>query len=247
MKIIGTDVSFYQDDPTTLRGIDFTRMVQGGAKFTIIRAGQNRWVDNEFKISWKAAKQAGIPRGSYWFYDSRVSPKEQAELWIKTLNGDLGELPLWCDFEDNYNGEFGGWKNFYNFIEAVKTLAPNKEIGIYTGYYYWLENTVAQGIPKASLNYFKQYPLWIAAYNNVRPDVPAPFDNWLMWQFTDNGDGKKYGVESLNIDLNYFNGDEQAFRARFGLGAVTQPSPSEEAMRVSAMYQNKEVKYKELI
>ena len=248
-KTIGTDVSFWQDDPNTTHVIDFKRMLQGGAKFVIIRAGQNRWEDNEFKISWANAKQAGIPRGSYWFYDSRVSPKEQAELWMKIMNGDLGELPLWCDFEDRYGGAFGGWKHFYDFMEAVKSLAPNKEIGVYTNYYYWLEHTIASpaGISNASLNYFKQYPLWVAAYNNVGPNVPAPWDDWTFWQFTDNGDGDLYGVESGNIDLNYFNGDEETLRARFGLGAGNQPPPSVEAVQVSAMYQGKEVNYKEII
>lgn len=244
--VIGTDVSFWQDDPSTPVGIDFARMAQAGAKFTIIRAGQNYWQDNEFKISWKAAKDAGIPRGSYWFYDSRVPAKPQAELWVKILDGDLGELPLWCDFEDNYGGDFGGWKNFYNFIEAVKALVPNKQIGIYTNYYYWLENTIVKGIPTASLNYFKQYPLWLAAYNNVGPDIPAPWDAWDIWQFTDNGDGDLYGAESGNIDLNYFNGDEEAFRARFGLGSAPQPEASDEAWQVSAIYQGQEVIYKEL-
>ena len=232
MSFILTDISFYQygytnppSDWTITRYIDFEKM-RRLTSAVIIRAGQNLWKDRAFDISWQRAKEAGLHRGCYWFYDSRVSPNLQAELWIKIMNGDLGELPLWCDSEDNYKGAYGGWKNFYNFIEALKKLAPKKEIGVYTNYYYWLENTIASptGISNASLNYFKQYPLWIAAYNNLKPTVPKPWTDWAIWQYTDNGDGKLYGVESLNIDLNYFNGDEEAFRARFGLGATVQPS-----------------------
>ena len=78
-KIIGPDVSFYQDSPTTPQGIDFIRMNQA-ADFVIIRAGQNLWPDSDFKENWQRAKQAGLPRGSYWFYDSRADPKQQAEL-----------------------------------------------------------------------------------------------------------------------------------------------------------------------
>ncbi|MFN3491648.1 MAG: GH25 family lysozyme, partial [Anaerolineales bacterium] len=225
-RVIGTDVSFYQDDPQTPQGIDFVKMRQYGAAFAIIRAGQNLWIDRDFKVNWREAKAAGIPRGSYWFYDSRADPKKQAELWVSLFNGDTGELPLWADFEDNYKGQFAGWKHWYNFIERLKELLPSKEIGVYTAYYYWQENTVSVGIPSASLNYFKQYPLWVANYGVANPLIPKPWTTWTLWQFTDNGDGFPYGVESKNIDLNYFNGDIEAFYQRFGISHTPIPNPT---------------------
>lgn len=217
-RIIGPDISFYQDDNATPLGVDFEKMRAGGAGFVIIRAGQNNWVDSDFKTNWANAKAAGLPRGCYWFYDSREDPKKQAELWVATLGGDLGELPLWCDFEDTYGGAFGGWRNWYNFIVRLQELLPNKEIGVYTGYYYWKEYTLGKAISIQSLNWFKQFPLWIANYKTNSPLVPLPWSEWTLWQYTDKGDGKSFGVESLNIDMNYFNGDGDAFRARFGLG-----------------------------
>src|SRR3972149_11274136 len=96
-NIIGPDVSFYQDDPETPQGIDFKKMRES-AGYVIIRAGQNTWVDPDFKINWREGKLAGLPRGSYWFYDSRAEPKRQAELWVKQFGGDFGELPLFADF-----------------------------------------------------------------------------------------------------------------------------------------------------
>ncbi len=223
-NIIGTDVSFYQDDPQTPQGIDFLKMRQN-AEFVIIRAGQNLWADRDFKVNWREAKRVGLPRGSYWFYDSRIDPKKQADLWVSLFSGDLGELPLWADFEDNYGGAFKGWRHWYNFIERLKELLPGKEIGIYTAYYYWVENTTSIGIPTGSLNYFKQYPLWVANYGVTKPLVPKPWDDWTLWQFTDNGDGTIYGVESKNIDLNYFNGNLEAFRARFNVSETPIPDP----------------------
>ena len=224
-NVIGPDVSFYQDDPQTPQGINFIKMRQAGAGYIIIRAGQNLWGDRDFKANWRESKAAGMPRGSYWFYDSRADPKKQAELWVSQFDGDFGELPLWCDFEDNYGGSFKGWKNWYNFMERLKALVPDKELGVYTAYYYWLENMA--GVPTASVNYFKQYPLWIANYGTTTPLVPKPWiaDEWTLWQFTDNGDGALYGVESGNIDLNYFNGDLAALKARFNLSDTPIPDP----------------------
>ena len=253
---IVTDVSFYQNILATPETIDFYKMNKLSLG-TIIRAGQNLWVDRDFKLNWKKAKDAGIPRGSYWFYDSRVPPKRQAELWVSAFpSGDYGEMELWADFEDNYNGAYKGWRHWYDFMENVKGLIPsNKKMGVYTGYYYWLENTISVGIPLASLNSFSQYPLWIANYGAPSPLIPKPWKTWDFWQFTDNGDGSLYGVESKNIDLNYFNGTRDEFFLRYGV--VESQPPHQEPEKppltglrppeISASYNGRIIKYKESI
>ncbi len=224
--IIGPDVSFYQDDPQTPQGIDFPKM-RKSAEFVIIRAGQNLWVDSDFKLNWKESKAAGFPRGSYWFYDSRADPKRQAELWVQQFEGDFGELPLFADFEESYGGTYRGWRNWYNFLERLKQLVGKKEIAIYSAFYYWRDNAPNATTQASNLEYFHQYPLWIAHYGAVKPSVPKPWgaDEWLFWQYTEHGDGALYGVESKGIDLNYFNGDLQAFRTRFKLSDAPPPPP----------------------
>lgn len=224
-NVIGPDVSFYQDEPTTPEGIDFIKM-SASAGYVIIRAGQNTWVDSDFKYNWREAKNAKLPRGSYWFYDSRTEPKKQAELWVDQFQGDLGELPLFADFEENYNGPYKGWKNWYTFLERLKALVNGHEIAIYTAYYYWKDNAPNATTQASSLEYFKQYPLWIANYGATDPLIPLPWKKgeWLFWQYTESGNGKLYGVESNAIDLNYFNGDLAAFKARFKL-SDSEPEP----------------------
>lgn len=238
---IGPDVSFYQDAPNTPQGINFKAMREN-AHCVIIRAGQNKWPDRALAYNWREARAVGLPRGSYWFYDSREDPKRQAELWVSLLGNDLGELPMFGDFEDIYNGPFHGWRYWYTFLERVRSLVPaEKEMGIYTGFYYWKENTLGVRIPAESLQYFRQYTLWIANYGVDAPLVPKPWTDWTFWQYTDNGDGHLYGVESLNIDLNYFNGTLEEFRARFGLGDVVVPPV--EVLPVVAKYGDVFVEY----
>mgnify|MGYP002641455837 CR=1 FL=1 len=219
--VIGPDVSFYQDNDSTPQGIDFGKLKENSS-FVIIRVGQNSWIDSDFKTNWAAAKQVGLPRGSYWFYDSRTEPQRQAELWADALKDDPGELPLCADFEENYGGPHAGWRKWYTFLEHLKNLMPEKEIVIYTAYFYWTQNAPSAITNASSLEYFRQYPLWIANYNVSTPSIPAPWgeNDWLWWQYTAHGDGALYGVESKNIDLNYFNGDLAAFRARFKLSDI---------------------------
>src|SRR3990172_8340514 len=206
-NIIGPDVSFYQDDPKTPQGIDFVKM-RRAAEFVIVRAGQNLWPDPDFKYNWREAKQAGLRRGCYWFYDSRANPKRQAELWYQLLEGDLGELPLFADFEEAFKGPYSGWSKWYDFLEGLKQLVGEKEIAIYTSYYYWRDHAPNAATQAKSLEYFRQYPLWVAHYRVDRPLIPKPWgvNDWLFWQFTEGGPGSLYGVESNGVDLNYFNG-----------------------------------------
>lgn len=207
------DISFWQDDPTTPPGINFAKMAEL-TRGVIIRAGQGSFEDKVFKTSWKNAKVAGLTRGSYWFYDSRVNPKRQAEKWVEIMGNDPGEMEMWGDFEERYGGPYSGWRHWFDFMERVKVLLPEKKLGVYTGYYYFQEFA-------AGVNYFAQYPLWIAWYNPTQPLVPPIWTDWTLWQFTSNGDGALFGVESKDIDLNYFNGSEADFLARYA-GAQTQ-------------------------
>ena len=225
-RIIGPDVSFWQDDNSTPQGINFVRMNEV-SDFVIIRAGQHLAADSDFRDNWRRSKEAGLPRGSYWFYDSRADPRQQAELWFNLLAGDLGELPLFADFEEAYGGTYRGWTHWKTFLDRIKSLVGNKEVGIYTAYYYWQSNAPTNA---SDLEYFHRYPLWIANYGTNQPLVPRPWaaNEWLFWQFTASGDGLAYGVESLEIDLNYFNGDAQAFAQRFNVPVPEDPTPPED-------------------
>ncbi|MEW5941069.1 MAG: phosphodiester glycosidase family protein, partial [Chloroflexota bacterium] len=138
---------------------------------------------------------------------------------------DLGELPLFADFEEQFKGQYSGWRKWYDFLERLKTLVGAKEIGIYTAYYYWSANAPNSIAQSSNLEYFHQYPLWIANYGAAEPLVPKPWSKqeWLFWQFSKVGNGKAYGVESAAIDLNYFNGDLPAFQARF---PMPDPEPA---------------------
>lgn len=214
---IGPDVSFWQDDNETPQGIDFQKMKANGASFVIIRAGQNIWPDPDFATNWANAKAAGLLRGSYWFYDDRRPPDEQAQMYLDTLAGEFGELPLWVDIEQQFGGLYWGASQWKRMVE--KLLYAGADVGIYTAYYVWKDNTDAADRP-----FFASLPLWVANYEVNSPAVPPDWLDWLFWQYTSNGPGPDYGVESKSIDLNYFNGDEEKLHTMFGGG--TDPPPN---------------------
>jgi GH25 family lysozyme M1 (1,4-beta-N-acetylmuramidase) len=140
-NVHGPDVSFYQDNDATPQQIDFETMKAAGASFVIVRAGQRNYTDPDFAHNWQAAKQAGLPRGTYWLFDSRADPKEQARLWWELIKDDIGELPHFLDLEEKYGGSWSGWQHWYDMLYEFQRISklPVERIGIYTGFYYWIE------------------------------------------------------------------------------------------------------------
>ena len=210
----GADVSFHQDDNNTPQRIDFTKMKEQGASFVFIRGGQNLWVDPDFEYNWKAAKSAGLPRGVYWFYDSRANPEAQADKLYSVIKDDLPEIGIVLDLEENYGGAYPGYKNWKLFLNKIKTLAPSAEIIIYSSLGY-----ISGKMPLAEYPYFAKFPLWLAYYtdNPNNAVVPLPWTSALFWQWGTPPWGKQWGCESIEIDMNLFNGTQEEFNKRYGL------------------------------
>lgn len=203
------DVSYYQGC------IDFVKMKAAGIAGTIIRAGQRNWVDSRFKENWQKAKEAGLPRGSYWLYDSREDPKKQAALWWSLICEDPGELVCVPDFEEGYGGPYGLPVHFQTFVQEFQRLSGelDSKIVIYTGYYWWNSRI-------GNNAFFLRFQLWLAWYADVSVvRVPAPWleGDLLLWQPAPVTGAEVYGVESLEIDLDWYCCDLTHFRARFCL------------------------------
>lgn len=210
----GADVSFWQDDNSTPQRIIFSDMVRQGASFVIIRAGQGEWADPDFSVNWIKAKEDGLPRGAYWYYDSRYDPVKQAELFASLVRNDPPELELWLDLEEHLGGPFGGYANWEKFLNRLRQLLPLTKVGIYTGYYY-----INGRIPSAEFTYFSQFPLWLAWYSDNPANVliPKPWTTCLYWQWGTPSWGMAWGCESQEIDMNLFNGTKEDFNRRYTL------------------------------
>ena len=96
LRALGVDISHWQGKP------DFVKMKKAGVSFIYIKASQNMWYDQSFKTNWEGAREAGLLRGAYHFYDMRDgsdTPKHQAEYFANLLADDPGELRPALDFE----------------------------------------------------------------------------------------------------------------------------------------------------
>ncbi|MBF4492852.1 glycoside hydrolase family 25 protein [Flavobacterium sp. JLP] len=191
-KVIGIDVSEFQGnvDWEDIEILEEKYPVQ----FVFIRAtaGNDR-VDRQFKQNWKGAKENKIMRGAYHYYRPNENSIEQANLFIKTVKLQKGDLPPVLDIErlpknQPLDSLKKGLKRWLNKVEEHYKVRPI----IYTGERYYGDFLKEE---------FSEYLFWIANYNFYREKIE---DDWLFWQFTEKA--SLPGIKH-RVDVNIYNGD----------------------------------------
>jgi len=203
---LGLDCSHWQNDKSTPQKMDFKTAYAAGAHFAFIKVSERGGIDVDYEYNWKAAKDAGMPRGGYHFLRWDLPATTQARVFCAALQDDPGELPPVADFEaPAKDGIYPSNSMLLAFLEEVEKIL-NRRPMIYTSPGFWKSHGNNKTTRKPE-QFWSIYPLWIAHYGASAPTIPAPWQNWLFWQFTATGSGPKYGAESKGIDLNLFNGD----------------------------------------
>jgi lysozyme len=193
-KSIGLDVSEYQGK---IRWTYVDTLEQKyPLHFVFIRAtvGKDR-KDRQFNKNWLGAKENKMIRGAYHYYRPNENSIEQAELFIKTVTLQKGDLPPVLDIEklpknQSIENLKLGLKRWLNAVESHYGVKPI----IYTGERYYDDFLKEE---------FSDYLFWIANYNFYREEIA---EDWLFWQFTE-----KASVPGIkgNVDVNIYNGDLQ--------------------------------------
>lgn len=168
--------------------------------FAFIKATEgNNLVDPYFSRNWRRAKEAGMIRGAYHFFNPRKDGRSQAQRFFSSVELGSGDLPPVLDIEKGWGvskaklqQEVRAW------LEAAEAHYGVKPI-LYT-YVTFYENFL-QGA-------FDDYPLWIAHY--YQPGSPRISRTWHFWQHSE--EGHVNGI-AAKVDFNVFNGDSSAFRA----------------------------------
>lgn len=226
--IWGVDVSKYQrliaTSTTPAREINFKVMKDRGTRFVIPKAGQGLSIDPGFIWNWTHAKEALIPRGSYYFEDKDESPQEQARHYWNLIKNDIGEGVHAMDFENGSHTDLDSAYVFLNEFQQKSGL-PDNRIAVYTGYPFWNAAT-----NNADRNWFKRFLLWLAWYpedplNYLEVLIPKPWDDVYMWQNATPPIGLSLGAWSKDIDHDILNGGEDKLEYYFGKtdGGTTMP------------------------
>jgi GH25 family lysozyme M1 (1,4-beta-N-acetylmuramidase) len=239
--VLGFDISRWQNQPETPQYVDMDKAKAAGIRFAFIKASQGTFTDRDFKNNWQNAKAAGLLRGAYHYLDWNYPIASQAAYFVNLLRADPGELPPVLDYESRVSvparaAAERAARDFCEYVERELGVAPI----LYTSPSYWAEFGLSD-------LYWRKYPLWIAHYTTAAaPIVPQPWKGtdgqpgpgWTFWQYTSHGDGLKYGAESLNVDLNWWNGSEAELYAFAGITGEPEPPGKDEPMTENLYKQN---------
>lgn len=209
MWIRGIDVSHYQGD------VNWPQVAADDVFFCFVKATEGLGVvDPLFSQNWPTCAAAGLTRGAYHFGHPNGDAQAQARLFFKTV-GALApnDLPPALDIETLDGCSPPAVLQWVlDFTQAADALFGRQTV-IYTDHGFW-QNLAS--LPRC--DQLAVRPLWLADYV-ASPTVPAPWQAWSCWQYSDgagNGGTPVAGVAG-NVDQNWF---QQA-----DLQALTTPQP----------------------
>ena len=201
---LGIDVSSYQ------KNIDWKKVKEAGVSFAILRLGYRSYgdsgkivLDNYFEKNYKAAKNAGIEVGVYFFSQAINidEVREEADFVIKHIEGKELSYPVVYDLEKIKN-DVARTDNLTSDEITNMTFEFCKIIQE-KGYRPSIYGNSKTFTTKMELEKFNNYSKWYAGYPEAGgydyPLYPYEFD---IWQYTETGtiDGIKGNVD-INIEF----------------------------------------------
>lgn len=209
MTLLGIDVSHYQGD------VNWFSVKRSAVKFAYAKATEGSTsVDSHFRQNWARIQEAGLYRGAYHFARPGGDPEAQA-VHFASVVGPLGfcDLPPVLDLEEADGHEGPYVLNWALAFMAKAEALFGRQLIVYTGAFW----RGPMGNPKHA--FFRDRLLWLAAYVS-RPVVPASWDHWTFWQYSEGQHNAPVDIAGVApCDQNRFAGTEA------DLDRLCEPSP----------------------
>jgi lysozyme len=205
MRAKGIDISFWQGNyDASVKPVDFI----------IQRCSDGIWKDSRYDAMLPDVRKVEL-RGAYHYYRTEYDPILQAE-FFHNAQGNQGFKFLAVDYEKKWNKlDSLAETRLRIFWQHLKTLTP-KPLLLYTSPYIYKDNL------RIYSSFWRTVPLWMAHHNGLNPENGSPllFDalEWILWQYSSEGPGEDYGVETEFIDMNVYNGTVAQMREWLDIG-----------------------------
>ena len=190
-KVHGIDVSHHQGT-IDWQAVKATETQNYPIRFVFMKATEGGdYKDRRFAENFREAREAGLVRGAYHFYNPNTDPIRQADFFISQVTLEKGDLAPVLDIERKPRNKAQLQADLIKFLNRLEQHYGVRPI-IYTSYRYmerYLDSSE-----------FARYPLWIAHYY---VEALSYEGSWQFWQHTDYGTVP--GITE-SVDLNVFNG-----------------------------------------
>lgn len=208
--IAGIDVSNHQGDP------DWDQVVLDPRRprFAICKATEDDWgVDKTFSRNWSETARVGMGRGGYVYVRPNLwKPEQSVDLLERAIEGTTGLAHggvIMADAEDGLIPGYAAWLlKWADLVERRLGKGP----GLYTGPWFMDQ----AGLYDPAL--VERFWLWLAVWQNQPPQVPAPWQRYVLWQ---SGYGPCQGIAG-NVDYDFFT---EGTELPADLAAPSLPNP----------------------
>lgn len=186
--------------------------------FTIIRYSVQYWndvppeADDMALLHIPLVEQLLIPYTGYHYFVPNYDVCRQIGVFLNVASQGHNNLPLILDVE--YLAAALSPRTVADRIKQALDIIEdytNRRPIIYTRAEWW--NSFVE-----RRTYWKDYLLWIARYNEYLNHPwgdgkykPLDWNECLLWQYTESGDGFRYGLSSPWIDLDYYMETKEHF------------------------------------
>jgi lysozyme len=185
--------------------VNLTKARDAGIIGVIQKATQGQAnVDPTYKTHRTKATNAGVLWGAYHFGTGSEGLK-QAEHFLDVVGDDPKTL-LVLDFEPNPTGPSMTLEEARAFVTHIKEKT-GRFPGLYSGHF--IKQLLGANTDPVLANCW----FWLAQYGPT-PVVPANWQTWTMWQYTDGAVGPEpHSISGIGrCDRDKFNGSETQLR-----------------------------------
>lgn len=217
MYLKGVDISHWQGVfyPSVFlqKGLNF--VISKGSDF--FRNIEQGFYDSRVRYNAEACFSFNIPFGIYMWLKPQYSSKKQVDFFLALYKELNPQIKAVVDFEE-FPSNLTSTEILYKLQETLDYL--ESQVGYRPVLYS--RDSIINAFPQIKRGFLKRYPYWKAWYpyrsflhkeqykyfpesdlNLPRLTYPFTEENLVLWQFSEKGDGKFYGVSSGNVDLDY--------------------------------------------
>lgn len=217
--IQGLDVSRWQSSDRAGNPLNWATVRGVGFQFAFVKATEGLNITDPFlNVLVPGARSAGLLTGVYhicWPADNPAATEAAYFLQVAGQYVAPGFLVPVLDIEPRYNihgAAMVRWiDEWAGAVRAAKGVNP----------VIYCSASVAADLHNADPTIDGRYHLWLAGYAPAAQPNTGGWGSWAFWQYTDTGTVP--GIEGHNVDLDWFNGNEQSL-AQYIIGVVTPTS-----------------------
>ena len=190
----GVDISSYQHD------VDMEKLKTQDIRFIYIKATEgSKHADEKFAKNWANAESANLLAGAYHFFSFESDGRVQADNYIETVGDLKNRLIPAVDVE-----MYGKFKETPpekdKVVRELKILMAVLEDEYKVKPMIYAQKDIYDQYLKDD---FKDYPIWA---RNVYFPIYLEFNNdWIIWQYKDQGELEGYEGGEQYIDLDALN------------------------------------------